>query len=287
MHSFAPEHIGVLAETIGANQSIVSVVFDYSSSKPAAGTAGALYLIATLCLFARLFANRTWWGLCLPIASAVMMAGFFLRIPMAIHPNTLPIFLVQQFFIFLPPAAFLAFNYIVYGRFIVTCADRRYSWIRPERVARYFVISDVTTFLIQASGGVLQASSNASMAKNGVYILLGGLVLQTISFALYMLLAFHAYSLIKKDGITPQHEPWGTILSTLTFTSICFMVGQRIRCIYRVIEFAQGNGGYLMTHEVFFYILDPLPLLLGIAIYIFYWPSKYLVGKEMYGMSQV
>lgn len=113
----------------------------------------------------RLFMNKAWWGLCLPIASTcefspptskhvltvktVMSVGFFMRIPMAMNPDSLPIFMVQQLFTLLPPAAYLAFNYILYGRFIVNCVDRRYSWIKPEKVARYFVISDITTFLIQ------------------------------------------------------------------------------------------------------------------------------------------
>ena len=32
------------------------------------------------------------------------------------------------------------------------------------------------------------------------------------------------------------------------------------RCIFRVIEFAQGNAGYLTSHEVFMYIFDTLPM---------------------------
>jgi hypothetical protein len=42
---------------------------EYNPSKVAAGVAGGLYFIASLSLFTRLFMNRAWWGLCLPIAS--------------------------------------------------------------------------------------------------------------------------------------------------------------------------------------------------------------------------
>ncbi|KIJ67477.1 hypothetical protein HYDPIDRAFT_166066 [Hydnomerulius pinastri MD-312] len=259
---------------------IVSVVFHYSPSKPAAGAAGGVYLLASVLLFVRLFSNRTWWGLCLPIASTFMAVGFFMRIAMAIAPNSLPIFMIQQLFILLPPAAFLAFNYILYGRFIVTCVDRRYSWIRPEKVARYFVISDITTFLIQGGGGGLQASTNPTSDKLGADILLGGLILQTLSFALYIILVSHAYRGIVRDGIKPSQEPWGMIFWTLFFSSAAFMV----RCIYRVVELGQGShgGGYLMTHEIYFYLLDSLPLLIGICTYIIYWPAKYLAAEDSY-----
>ena len=78
-----------------------------------------------------------------------MAAGFVLRIELTIYPNSFPILLCSTLFILLSPTAFLAFNYILYGRFVVTCIERRHSLIRPERTARYFIISDITTFLIQ------------------------------------------------------------------------------------------------------------------------------------------
>ncbi|KAG2153636.1 RTA1 like protein-domain-containing protein [Suillus bovinus] len=262
---------------------IVSTVFKYDPSKTAAAVAGALYSVASLCLFTRLFMNKAWWGLCLPIASTLMSVGFFMRIPMATNPNSLPIFMVQQLLTLLPPAAYLAFNYILYGRFIVNCVDRRYSWIKPERVARYFVISDITTFLIQGGGGGMEASKTATSQKLGANILLAGLVLQTISFAFFMILVLYAWHGIVRDGLLFREEPWGAILWILMFSSTAYM----IRCIYRVAELGQGNGGYLVTHEIYFYLLDSLPLLIGICTYIIYWPTKYLEAsaKSVYNMT--
>jgi hypothetical protein len=251
---------------------IVYAVFRYDPSKAAAAVAGGLYSIASLCLFTRLFMNKAWWGLCLPIASTLMSVGFFMRIPMAMNPNSLAILMVQQLLTLLPPAAYLAFNYILYGRFIVNCVDRRYSWIKPERVARYFVISDITTFLIQGGGGGLEASTKQTSQKLGSDILLAGLVLQTLSFAFFMILVARAWHGVLRDGFVLRQEPWGPIVWLLMFSSTAYMV----RCIYRVIELGQGNGGYLVTHEIYFYLLDSLPLLIGICTYIIYWPTRYL-----------
>lgn len=172
-----------------------------------------------------------------------MSIGFFMRIPVAIYPNSLPIFMVQQLFIILPPAAYLAFNYILYGRFIVNCVDRCHSWINPEKVAKYFVISDITTFIIQVSicfdslfsvfhalglsqggGGGLQASTNQTSDKLGADILLAGIVIQALSFALFMLLVVHAWRSILRDDIHPRQEPWGPILWILMFSSTAYMV---------------------------------------------------------------
>ncbi|KAG2140285.1 RTA1 like protein-domain-containing protein [Suillus cothurnatus] len=244
----------------------------YDPSRAAAAVAGGLYSIASLCLFVRLFMNKAWWGLCLPTASTFMSIGFFIRIPMAMNPSSLPIFMVQQLLTLLPPAAYLAFNYILYGRFIVNCVDRRYCWIKPEKIVQYFVISDIMTFLIQGVGGGLEVSTNVTNEKLGANILLTGLVIQTLSFAFFMILVAHAWYGILRDGFMLRQEPWGLILWILIFSSAAYMV----RCIYRVIELGQGSGGYLLTHEIYFYLLDSLPLLIGIYTYIIYWPTKYL-----------
>ena len=77
--------------------------------------------------------------------------GFVTRIILDSNPNSTGLFAIEQLFIIITPAAYLAFNYILYGRFIVTCVDPKYSLIRPNRVALLFVCSDVITFLVQAS----------------------------------------------------------------------------------------------------------------------------------------
>ncbi|KAF9219570.1 hypothetical protein BS17DRAFT_769922 [Gyrodon lividus] len=187
----------------------------YNPSKAPAGIFGALYGIATFIIFFRLFASRARWGLCLPIGTAVMMARFWTRIAMTIYPNSMALFLCSALFILLSPAAFLALNYILYGRFIVTCVHRSHPLIRPERTARKFVISDYSTFLIQGTRGLMLTSTDPNTDKIGVYVVVVvvvGLALQTLSFGFYMFLVYHAYSSLKRHGIKPSGEPWGMVL---------------------------------------------------------------------------
>lgn len=37
--------------------------------------------------------------------------------------------------------------------------------------------------------------------------------------------------------------------------------------------------GYLNTHEIYFSVLDTLPLFLAISIYVWFWPGKYLTEE--------
>jgi len=266
----------VMADSSSSGQpNIVQAVFHYTPSKAAAGAAGGLYFLAGLAVLTRIIKARSWWGLCLPIGAFIVSAGFFVRIALDSSPNSIGLFAVQQLFIIVTPAAFLAYNYILYGKFIVNCVDPKYSLIRPNRVARLFVCSDIITFLVQGGGGGLQASSNQTSVKLGQRVLLVGLVMQMVSYMGFIVLVLHAHRKIIKDARTSGLEPWWKIIWLLYFSSICIM----IRCIYRTVEFAQGFGGYLITHEIYFYLLDALPLLLAISIYIPFWPTKYIVSS--------
>ena len=172
-----------------------------------------------------------------------MTAGFCLRIVMTVYPNSLPIYLCSQLFILLSPAAFLAFNYVLYGRFVINCIERRHSLVRPERTARYFVISDIITLIVQVripfpdtlsatsfffwtqgTGGSFMTSTDLNTVKVGAYIVIGGLALQTLSFGLYIFFVYHAYRSLKQHGVKLALEPWGKILQLLLFTSALFLV---------------------------------------------------------------
>lgn len=288
LRQFVPLLSLLALATVGAAQdsngeTIVQIVYNYSPSQVAAAVAGALYLLCSACLFARTFSNRAWWGLCLPIGSLTIAIGFFIRIALPKNPNSLIIFILQQLLILLSPAAFLAFNYILYGRFVANCVSPSYSWVPPRKVATWFVTSDLTTFLIQMAGGGIQTSKNASTDTLGVDVMLAGLALQAVSFGLFILLFLHVCWRIRADGISPSREAWGPIVPTLLFSSAMFMV----RCVYRTVELAQGSGGYLMTHELWFYLLDTLPLFVGISVYVLFWPSKYIVAKTDLPISKI
>lgn len=262
-------------------KTIVQIVYDYDPNRVAAAVAGSLYLLCSVCLFARAVSNRAWWALCLPLGSMNMAMGFFIRIVLPNNPDSSMLFLSQQLLILLSPAAFLAFNYLLYGQFVADCLDPSYSRIPPRKAATWFVISNLVSSLIQTVGGGLQTSKSVSTDKLGVNMVLAGLAIQTIPFALFIFLCLHVYKHIRAHGISLSSETWGPIVPALLFSSATIM----LRCIYRIIEYIQGSGGYLMTHELWLYLLDALPLFIGIIVYIPFWPSKYLVVKTDLPMS--
>jgi RTA1 like protein len=135
--------------------------------------------------------RRARWGWVLPAGFFFASIGYGLRLPRSFSAlSSVTLYAVQYMCVVLSPCAFLAFNYIVFGRFIVALdpdlkeegkqrkrQKSRLTFIPPRLVGRGFIISDVCTFLIQATGGGLQ-SAGGSQRPVGDKIFVVGLVLQ-------------------------------------------------------------------------------------------------------------
>lgn len=52
-----------------------------------------------------------------------------------------------------------------------------------------------------------------------------------------------------------------------------------VRSIFRLIEYAQGNDGYLISHEVFMYVFDAMLMFFTMVVMSIYHPSE-LLGKR-------
>jgi len=271
------DHFTFLARSSDETTTILRILH-YVPNKPVAGIVGGIYILIAAALLYRVYKMKSWWGLCLPIGAVVMGVGFFVRIVNVSNQNSLGLYIIQQLMIVLSPAAFLAFNYILFGMFIARCVGPEHSLIPAEKFGRVFVVSDVVTFLVQAGGGALEVSHNAATANTGAQIFLVGLVLQAVSYVIFLSMALWAHLSIRKSKLSTGREEWWKIIWLIYFSSVFIL----IRCVYRIIEGAQGKGGYLLTHEIYFYLLDIHPLAWAIGIYIIFWPSDYLIhGRQL------
>ncbi|CAD6893705.1 unnamed protein product [Tilletia controversa] len=239
---------------------------------------GVLYAIACAGLYINLYKKRDWWGLCLPIGATFQCIGFFIRLPLRSNSGSLMLYIAQNFCIVLAPACYFAFSYILFGRFAynlqhdTTIPKRKESvtLLNPLLFGRVFILSDVATFLIQAGGGGMQVSQD--LAKMGAKIFLAGIILQGLSYIIFLGLCFYAHVVVSPRGAYkhPLHGKIQKLFWVLYFASIWIIV----RSVYRTIELAQGFRGYLITNEIYFFLLDSLPLLLCLLTWVIFWPSK-------------
>lgn len=122
-------------------------------------------------------------------------------------------------------------------------------------------------------------SAGAQMGKN---IILAGLLLQLLWFVFFVAVAALFHYRMSLHPTTRAQQPgirWQQYLRSLYVVSGLIMM----RSLFRLIEYSQGYNGYLMSHEVFFYLFDAL-LMLGVMVWMnWQHPSEIsllLRGKE-------
>jgi hypothetical protein len=158
----------------------------YIPNLPLNAVAVALYA-ACACVFTFYeFRHRGKYFLCLTIGTWCEAIGLALRIALRKDPHSLGLYIAMYMFVVLSPCAFLAADYILLGRIVKHLKGSRYLFLNPDKVSWTFVISDIITFCIQATGGGMSTADG--MHNTGTSIFLAGLILQLISFALFTLL---------------------------------------------------------------------------------------------------
>ncbi|KXS09547.1 hypothetical protein M427DRAFT_38692 [Gonapodya prolifera JEL478] len=177
----------------------------------------------------------------------------------------------QHGLIVLAPVFFSAGYYVILSRTINLLGDA-YSPIRSRLVVGIFVSSDLISFIIQVSGsGLLLGSTDIDMINIGEKVLVGGLVVQAVSTALFLLLVV-VVTVRAKD----LQGSWKRIIAVLLLGAVLILV----RSIYRVAEFSGGFTGPLALNETLMYILDILLMFNAAGVLCLVHPAVHLRVTE-------
>ncbi|KAL3417704.1 rta1 domain-containing protein [Phlyctema vagabunda] len=267
------------------NSTSVSEENDRYAYKPSM-VAGVLFVIlftiSTLYHMFQMIRNRTRYFVPFIIGGFFQIIGYACR---AIASNEAPNYskipyILQALLLLLSPALFAASIYMILGRIIRLTDGEKYSLVRATRLTKLFVTGDVLSFLAQCGGGGILASSDSrSSADTGKIIIVVGLIVQIIFFGCFSMIAglFH-----KRIAANPTRQsqslnvPWQRFLVVLYVVSLLIM----IRSVFRLIEYIQGEKGYLMTHEVYLYIFDAVLMFFAMVAFNVWHPSK-IIDKEV------
>ncbi|KAJ7069791.1 RTA1 like protein-domain-containing protein [Mycena amicta] len=281
-----------LAANNDSNTDADLVVGGFTPKKGPALVALILFGISALIQWMQFFVvkPRRPFILYLTFGMTAMATGFVLRIVFADDPSSLGKYIAMDLFILLSPCLFLATDYMILSHLVRTFdkeVAERCLLVRQSRIVKIFVWSDVTTFLLQSSGGALTASKNNSNAKIGNDIAMIGIILQAVSFLLFtvVFLVFgfrvkkHFPKVWRPETLLPGPfrvfsrqpiEDWRILFYITCITC----VGIIIRSVFRVVEFAGGYSGTVFTHEGYFYVFDSLPLWIAMSLYCVIWPIR-------------
>ncbi|KAJ7743243.1 RTA1 like protein-domain-containing protein, partial [Mycena maculata] len=228
--------------------------------------------------------------LVLPIGMTGMAGGFALRFLLHHNPTSKGVLIATTLLLLLSPCLFLAAGYVILGHLGTLFGPKVAKGsmlIPPARIATIFVWSDVGTILVQGLGGSMTVSDNIDTVNLGSKIVLVGVIIQFASFMLFSLLVVvfglrvksrfpHIWTATGSSAFRlfsgNPAENWHILYYALCATCVTIL----IRSTYRMIQFLQGHGGYLASHEVFFYCLDALPLWFAMSLYCSVWPPRFL-----------
>ncbi|KAF7922879.1 uncharacterized protein EAE97_011043 [Botrytis byssoidea] len=258
--------------------------------------AAVIFLLAfaatTLYHIYQMIRARSWYFTPLVIGGLFEVVGYIFRIMAHSNKESIPIYSITTILILLAPALFAASIYMVLGRLVVALDAEDLSPIRKKWMTKVFVIGDVIAFLSQAAGGGIMASGTASALATGEYITIAGLAIQLAFFSVFIFTATLFHRRFQRTTNTApmrmsvnhimKNRNWEALLYVLYITSALIL----IRSAFRLIEYAGGNDGYLLSHEVFAYIFDATLMFFVMVILNLFHPSDVMGDKAtLYGST--
>ncbi|KAJ1323927.1 RTA1 domain-containing protein [Microdochium nivale] len=271
-------------------------LYRYELSLPAAIAAVVIFLILSLLHTWRIVRHRSFYFTAFTIGGFFQVIGYCGRIWSHYDPKAIGGFVMQAILILVAPALYAASIYMILGRLIGALGAERLSIIPLKWMTKIFVAGDVLSFFLQAGGGGIQAAGTLELYTLGEKIIIVGLFVQITIFGFFLATAVTFHLRQRRcatvygeagDFQTPSHQahhrettiPWARHLVVLYVVSGFIMV----RSIFRVIEYLQGNGGYLISHEVFLYAFDAVLMAIVMAVFLVFYVDDLAAGGAAAG----
>ncbi|KAM3529796.1 hypothetical protein MY4038_005247 [Beauveria bassiana] len=245
-------------------------LYRYVPSLPAAVVSLAVFGLLTILHTWRLVRARAYYFTAFAIGGAFQTIGYAGRLWSHFDRSSVSAFSIQAILILVAPALFAASIYMILGRLIRTLGASHLSLIPVAWLTTVFVMGDVLSFTLQAGGGGVQASGTIEMYNLGEKLIVVGLFVQIAVFGFFVatsILFHHRIATAPTHAAIHGTVPWKRHLFVLYTTSTIILV----RSVFRVVEYLQGNGGYLISHEVCLYIFDMLLMVAVMAIFLVYY----------------
>ncbi|KPM43313.1 hypothetical protein AK830_g3243 [Neonectria ditissima] len=178
-----------------------------------------LFGITTLLHIFQIWRTKTWYLSALVVGGCAEFIGYIGRLMGAMQDVgcwTLGPYVMQNLLILIAPAFMAASIYMILGRIIQLTEGEQYALIRQRWLTKTFVLGDVTSLLLQASGGGMMAI-NHDIGKIGEKIIVIGLFVQLVFFGCFIAVAavFHRRMAARPTarGSDPARVPGGRVHS--------------------------------------------------------------------------
>ncbi|KAJ6112074.1 hypothetical protein N7523_008135 [Penicillium sp. IBT 18751x] len=251
-------------------------LYRYTPSLVAAIIFIVLFVLATLYHLYQVFRTRSWYFTVFVIGGVC----YICRALAHYNKENVPLYSISTIMILLAPPLYAASIYMTLGRLIVHLDAERFSVVPVKWLTGIFVTGDVIAFLMQGAGGGIMASGTLSAMTTGEHITIGGLAVQLVFFSVFIIASTIFHYRVRnnptekssRSSRAMRRSTWQFVMTGLYVASILIL----IRSIFRLIEYAQGNDGYLISHEAFLYVFDSTLMFFTMVAMSIFHPSKLL-----------
>ena len=271
------------------------VFFEYRPNKSAGFAFTAVFGLLSLAHLSYIFWRRAWFfipfflgGLGnifsipkhllskLAISDSIIAEtfGYFGRAIASDDPTSVGPFILQNLLILVATPFLAASVYMSLGRIITSLNAQRYSVINLRWVTKIYVLIDIACIFSQFIGAALPASGDPSSITKARVILLAGLITQLVALSLFIFTSWHVHHSIKKNPpellLKDTSLRWQNYFRAIEVVTVLMIV----RSLVRTIEYLQGGGGYVISHEWFIYVFDAALMALVMVIFLVIYPGR-------------
>ncbi|KAJ6013616.1 RTA-like protein [Penicillium herquei] len=263
------------------------VLYQYTPSLVAAVLLAVLFGLTTIFhLYQRIKTHAQYFNPFI-VGGIFEIIGYGARAVSHFSEDSTIAYAMQSLFLLLAPILFAASIYRVLGRVITFLHGEHLSYVSVRWMTRIFVGGDILSFIIQAAGGGIMTGGSSTDVNIGSWIIVGGLCVQLVSFGAFLItsLIFH-WKITQNPTLESQQSKrsWPAIVPRdwrgLLFACYSVSILILVRSIYRVVEFVQGNDGYLISHEIFLYVFDAALMFVVMVVMNVLHPSVVLQKKK-------
>ncbi|KAH9861427.1 hypothetical protein J1614_011173 [Plenodomus biglobosus] len=230
--------------------------------------------------------SKKWWGFTFAMTAgcALEVIGYIARTKAYEYLWEEDYFLIQIVCLTVAPAFLAAGIYLCLSRIITTFGSEN-SRLKPRSYPRIFILCDVVSLVLQATGGALAsvASHENRSPDTGNHVMIAGLAFQVFTLLIFLLLALdfaiRTCRRISSDGayaaLDQRHAKLRSswvfrgFLMALTISTLCIFT----RCVYRVAELSEGWEGHLMLTQKYFIGLEGAVVIAAVLLLNMFHPG--------------
>ncbi|KAI9723812.1 MAG: hypothetical protein M1828_004062 [Chrysothrix sp. TS-e1954] len=226
--------------------------YDYKPNEVAGIIFSVIFVISTLAHSFQYMYTRKWFYVVFSLAATGEAIGWIARTYSHWCPYNSTAYSAQISSLILAPCFFSAGLYYALNQ-LIKLWGRESSPLPPIWYLIIFMGADTTSIVIQAIGGAIASDAADSTPQKstttGTNIMIGGIIFQLVSMSLFAGLWVWVNIRARK---APSWYNMRILIFSISITTVYILV----RNLYRAIELSQGWNGFLISHEVYFDVLD-------------------------------